>query len=495
MQDRERPPLLDTESVMRLAGSLQATLIETPLSWVLLAGESAYKLKKPVLMPFVDYRALAQRHHFCEEELRLNRRLAPTLYLDVCRITGTPQAPALNGRGKVLDHAVHMRRFPAGALFSEQLRAGALRAGAVDELAALLARFHEAAPRAAPDSGYATPALREQLALAALAGVRAVAQERSPGTPTEIAALREWLVAQARVLAQIWQDRLLQGHVRECHGDLHLANVVSLADGVAAFDGIEFDPALRWIDVMDDLAFAVMDFDAMGRSDLAFRLLNGWLDRTGDHAGLAVLRFSVVYRALVRTQVALQRGGAGSAAARDYLRTALAWAVPGTPALCIMHGLPGSGKTFESQRLLERQSAVRLRSDVERKRLAGLGPLDASAARVPDLYDSRWTARTYTHLLAMARIALQAGFAVILDAAFLKRSEREQAHALAQSLGVAFSIFACTADPQVLRERLLARHGDASEADLAVLEKLQAVAQPLAGDELQYLCPPVRQIG
>ncbi len=464
-----------------LARALGAELIETHLSWVLLHGKHAWKIKKPVYFAFIDTTALPTRQHFCEEELRLNRRLAPSLYLGVVPITGTPEAPVLNGPGQPLEYAVQMRRFAQEALISHQLEAATLSSATVDQLAALLADFHARAERADPASDFASPERRRAAALAALEGARPAARA------AEQAQLHNWLETEAAALAPFWAQRQQGGFVRECHGDLHLDNLLSLDGGVAAFDGIEFDPALRWIDVHDDIAFAVMDFDARGRRDLAFRLLNQWLDHSGDHAALPALRFSVVYRALVRAQVAQLRGAAGHTAARRYLQTALAWTQPRQRQLFITHGLPGSGKTFESQRLLERESVIRLRSDVERKRLFGLRMLASSSARGLNLYTPETTARTYAELFKTARLALQAGWPVILDAAFLKRCQRQQAQALADELDAPFFILDCKAPPQVLRQRLLARQNDASEANAALLETLSGTAEPLGAQELGFV--------
>ena len=481
------PAALTQVLVKALARTLETELIETHISWVLLAGDKAYKIKKPVRFSFVDYRALQARRHFCEEELRLNRRLAPSLYLGVTRITGTHQAPALDGPGPVIEYAVHMRRFAKGALFGEQLEAGTLAGPDVDRLAILLADFHSRPASAAPAKDFASAERRRFAALAALEGALPVA------SPAEQAQLQAWLESEAALLMPLWMLRQQGSHVRECHGDLHLDNVVSLAGGVAAFDGIEFDPALRWIDVLDDISFPVMDFSARGRRDFAFRLLNLWLDRTGDHAALPALRFSVVYRALVRAQVEHLHGAGHEAAARRYMDTALSWIKPGQPRLFITHGLPGSGKTFESQRVLEREGAIRLRSDVERKRLFGLGMLEDSRAKGLDLYTQDTTARTYAQLFATAQLALLAGYPVILDAAFLRRSERAQALALARELGVPFFIVDCNAPPHVLRERLLARQGDASEANVAVLDRKRNEAEPLAGEELGFVVSTASQ--
>jgi aminoglycoside phosphotransferase family enzyme/predicted kinase len=473
--------------VEALARSLHAELIETHISWVLLTGNLAYKIKKPVALPFVDDATLEARRHFCEEEVRLNRRLAPGLYLGVARIVGSPLAPEIDGTGPVLEYAVRMRRFPAGALFSEQLADGRLHSGDVDALGALLADFHTRANPTA--NGFASCKRRRSAALAALEGTRAIT------SPQEQAALQAWLETKASSLTPTWARRLDAGFVRQCHGDLHLDNVVTCDGGVAAFDCIEFDPALRWIDVVDDIAFPVMDFVARGRPDFAFRLLNTWLDHTGDHEALPMLRFSATYRALVRAHVAHLRGGDARVTARRYVDSALAWTHAPARRLVITHGLPGSGKTFESQRLLEREGAIRIRSDVERKRLFGLGMQDDSRAKGLDIYTAQATELTYQRLLELARIALRAGYPVVLDAAFLRRSERDAARELALEFKVPFAILACDAPAGVLQTRLRARRHDASEADASVLDRLRASMEPLGRDEWEPVVHPAAANG
>jgi aminoglycoside phosphotransferase family enzyme/predicted kinase len=463
--------------VEALARRLPARLLETHISWVLLGEDTAWKIKKPLRLPFVDYGTLERRRHFCEEELRLNRRLAPSLYLGVARITGSPAAPTLDGPGEALEYAVRMRRFADGALFGEQLAAATLRAEDVDRLAWLVAGLQQRSPPADPAAGFALPQQRLQVALAALGGAAAVATE------PEQSRLRQWLQASAAELAPLWAQRREGGAVREGHGDLHLDNVVSLDDGVEAFDCIEFDPALRWIDVLDEIAFPVMDFSARGRDDFAFRLLTLWLDLTGEHGALPALRFAVVYRALVRLHVEHLRHPDDPAPARRYLQAALAWTERAPPQLAITHGLPASGKTVASQQWLQQHGAIRLRSDVERKRLFGLAMLERSSERGLDLYGAQATERTYQRLFTLARAILQAGYPVILDAAFLRHDERQAALARARELGVPFTIVHCEAPPEMLRQRLLARRGDASEADLAVLQHLQAAAEPLTDEE------------
>lgn len=463
--------------VAALAASLGARVVETHISWVLLAQEFAWKIKKPVRLGFLDFGALAQRERLCREELRLNRRLAPTLYLDVEPIGGTPEAPVL-GATPAIEFALKMRRFPDGALFSERLAAGTLTAAMIDRLAQRLAAFHRDAPVAPPESPYG--------------GANAIAAEFAQllrdlaAQGADVADLREGADAMIQALRGTWQARLAGGFVREGHGDLHLANLVVLDDGDAtAFDGIEFDPALRWIDIQADIAFPVMDFDAHGRRDLAFRFLDHWLTETGDHAGLTVLRGHVVARALVRALVARLRGGA--IGEPDYLAVARRWHTPPGARLLITHGLSGSGKSHAAAQLLEAAGAIRLRSDVERKRRYGLRPLEASPpAQRALLYGVEAGRRTFERLRELADGALRAGWPVIVDAAFLRADERDACRALADTLGVPFAILHCEAGPEQLLERLQARASrgdDPSEADAQVLALQQRIEEPLRKDE------------
>ncbi len=463
----------------RLAERLGARLVETHISWVLLGEREAYKLKKPLRMPFLDYGTPEARRHCCAEEVRINARLAPGLYLGVVSVHGSPQDPRIGGDGPVIDWAVRMRRFDDDALFGERLARQQLAPEEVDTMADLLAGFHEEAAVADPALGLGTGKRRRATALAALQGASAALQ------PVDQNALQAWLQRESQRLNPCWAARLKAGRIRECHGDLHLDNLIWLNGGPAAFDGIEFDPALRWIDVADDIAFPVMDLAARGRSDLDWRLLNRWLDNTGDHGALGVLRLAAVYRALVRAQVALLR--ADSAAATGYARAAGEWMQSDAPRLTVMHGLPGSGKTHVSQRLLEQHGAIRLRADVERKRLFGIGMLDNSRDAGVDIYTAGAGRRTYARLLSRAAFTLRAGYPVILDAAHLHRHQRDAAHALAKRLGAGFTIASCEAPMDVLRQRVRERRGDASEADLAVLEMLAGAGQPLGKAEQPFV--------
>jgi uncharacterized protein len=456
----------------------EVRLIETHVSWVLLAGEHAYKLKKPVDLGFMDFSRAATRHQACEDELRLNRRLAPGLYLDVLALYGSADSPTFRGSGEPIDWVVRMRRFPAGALWSEQLAAGELLPQHIDALAQRLAAFHADAPRAEPGSPWGGAEQVAGPALRALAEIeRLTPKAASPG-------LARWLHHQAATLPPVWAGRRAEGFVREGHGDLHLANVVMLGDQPTAFDCLEFDPALRWIDVLNDAAFLVMDLWAHGRRDLAFRFLNAYLEHSGDYAGLPVLRFYLVYRAVVRALVGRLQGAAN--AAPDYLALAQALAQASDARLLATCGLPGSGKSHVTQQLLEAAGAIRIRSDVERKRLHGLPPLADSRASGIDIYTPQANEATFSRLRALAGLSLLAGWPTIVDAASLRHAERDRFHGVAIAAGAPFTLLVCDAPPDVLRERVRQREtrgDDASEAGVAVLERLMLAREPLGAAE------------
>ncbi|OGT03681.1 MAG: hypothetical protein A2Z65_02470 [Gallionellales bacterium RIFCSPLOWO2_02_58_13] len=284
--------------------------------------------------------------------------------------------------------------------------------------------------------------------------------------------------------------------MRECHGDLHLGNIVLLDDTPVPFDGIEFSATLRWIDAISEIAFTVMDLLQRGRPQLAWRFLNAYLENGGDYSGAGVLRFYLAYRAMVRAKVAAIRANQEDAAqaqqemmsCRSYLALAHDCLTRRRPMLIITHGLPGCGKSTFAQIALERLGAIRVRSDVERKRLFGLDALaDSRSQTGAGIYGEEATRRTYARLHDLARGLLAAGFSVIVDAAFLRYTERENFCVLAREIKAPFVIASLQADEKVLKERLaqrLARAADASEANAAVLQTLQAAQEPLQEGEL-----------
>jgi uncharacterized protein len=468
-------------------------LIETHISYVLLTGEFAYKLKKPVNLGFLDFSTIQARYSACQEELRLNRRTAPRIYLSVVPITGSARAPVIGGEGTAIDHMVKMREFPADALMSDRLTRGTLTPANIDDLATGLAAFHQSATRATDDDSFGTPAaVRARL-------VEAMAFQDCDEAPLRRRnALQGWIDHEGARLADVMARRKADGFVRECHGDLHLANIAMIDGMPVPFDCIEFNADLRFGDVMGEVAFTFMDFVAHGRHDYAWRFLNGYLERTGDYAGMALLRLYAVYRAMVRCKVATIRAEQlpnGSSDRSSTVETAerygaIAWQITAVtpPALILMHGLSGSGKSTVASMAAESIGAIRVRSDVERKRLCDLAA-NARTASTPGggLYAPAITRSTYDRLAHIVRTLMGAGHAVIVDATFQSRSERSMFQAIATGLGRRFVILDCAAPVAVLRERIAARSHesvDASEADERVLEHQLRHAEPLTADEL-----------
>ncbi|MEK7321739.1 MAG: AAA family ATPase [Pseudomonadota bacterium] len=469
--------------------------VETHISWVLLTGDYAYKIKKPVAFGFLDFSSLAQRRHCCEEELRLNRRLAPELYLAVLPITGTPAAPRLGGVGEAIEYAVQMREFPQEAQLDRVLARGELGAARIAALAETLAAFHSTAVVAKAGGHYGSAEAVWQPVAQNFAQIRprlAVRDELD-----QLDALQHWSETAFASLRGVFTQRQQTGHIRECHGDAHLGNIALLDGRPVLFDCIEFNPELRWIDVMSEIAFLTMDLHDRGRPDLARRVLNDYLQYTGDYAGLRVLRFYQVYRALVRAKVAclrLAQDGLSEDQRRAtqqqvgaYLRLAARFTAAVPTPLMITHGLSGSGKTTLSDGVLESQGAIRLRSDVERKRLFGLAADARGGSAVNDgLYSAEAGTRTYQHLAELAETVLGAGFPVIIDAAFLKRGQREMFHQLAERMHLPFVIFDCKAPSEQLRGRIAERATagrDASEATISVLEQQLEHGEPVSCDE------------
>jgi hypothetical protein len=484
-------------------------VIETHASWLLLAGDFAYKIKKAITLPFLDYGTLEKREAFCRAELVLNHRLAPELYLDVLPIGGTPGQPQL-GATPAIEWAVRMRRFDESGRLDRVAARGDLQPAHLSQLATTLKVFWQAAAVAAPDTRFGAP---DQVLAAARENFVELRQLLPQADQAQVDQLACWTEEEFARRAADFAARKAGGYVREGHGDLHLANLVLIDGQVTPFDCIEFNEDFRWNDPASEIAFVWIDLLDHRQPGLAAWFLNAWLESSGDFQAMAVLRFYAVYRAVVRAKIAGLRAGQEDArqrqadldSARAYLQ--LAWqiavtcprsGIPGTqsepaPTLVVTCGLSGSGKTTASSaRLLDQTlkgagNIVRLRSDVERKRLFGLAPQQNSGSALDGgIYTAEATARTYARLRTLASDLLAAGWPVIVDAAFLRREERATFRALAAELGIGFAILATEAPAEELRRRLVARSGDASEATLEVLEKQLAWFEPL--DDAEHAC-------
>ena len=463
---------------------------ETHISWVLLAGDYAYKIKKPLTLPFLDFGTLDKRRFYCGEELRLNQPFAPEIYLDVQPVVTVDGQARIGGVGEPVEYVLRMRRFDPALCLDRQLDNGLLDRADMQELGAVIADRHAAAAR--------VPAARRDELVATTRrfiedNFDALADTAGDG---QLEPLADWSRAELDRLEPLLGQRVEQGFVRECHGDLHLGNLVRLPAGIRTFDCIEFDPALREIDVVCDVAFLVMDLLARGRPGLAALFLNRYLECNGDYEDVAVLDLFIVYRALVRAKVAAIAGREHEPGpereqeaqrVRAYCELALAQVRKRPPALVLMHGLAAAGKTRLSTGLLAALPAIRIRSDVERKRLSGLDEAGRSGSGVgAGIYAPAASDAVYARLTTLAGLALANRHSVILDAAFLRQRQRRAALDVAAKAGATVVIVHVDAPEATLRGRLVARARegrDASEADSAVLDFQLASLEALSATE------------
>lgn len=468
--------------------------IETHISTILLVGEYAIKLKKPVNLGFLDFSSLERRRYFCAEEIRLNSRLAPQIYLRWVAITGSIEQPRVEGDGEVLEYAVLMRRFPENELMNRLLREGRLADEAIIALAETVADFHCSIPQADAGSDYGKPERITEPVMQNFAQLGK--QDAAASVRAELHELRRWTEAELQRLEPVMRERRNNGMIRECHGDLHLGNVAWHEDKLIVFDGIEFDPCLRWIDTVNEVAFTVMDLEFQGVKRLRNIFLDAYLQHTGDYQALKLLPFYAVYRALVRAKIngfEIEQGaGCGAQEAlEEHVQLARNFTRYRLPELVITYGLSGSGKSRRAHRLVEERGFIRLRSDVERKRLFGLPAQASSSSQLDDgLYTSAASDKTYQHLWEQARIALCSGFPVAVDAAFLEAKRRKPFLELAEELGCRFRILHVSAREETLRARLrkrMAEGKDPSEAGEEVLDAQLKKAEPPEGEEAPFV--------
>ncbi|GAA3960020.1 AAA family ATPase [Allohahella marinimesophila] len=471
-------------------------LLETHISWVLLTGEFVYKIKKPMNFGFLDFSTLAQRRHFCEEELRLNRRLLESVYLKVVAIGGSEDSPEMNTSGEAIEYAVQMRQFDPSSVLDQLDPADEALPIYMKQLAHQIADFHtNDCAIAADDRDFGKP---EQVFAPMAQNFEQIEPMLEDGADKALLKLVEqWAGSEFKRLTPLLASRREKGYVRECHGDMHLGNVAIINGKPSLFDCIEFNEDFRWIDTINDLAFLLMDLQDRGLDHLAYRVLNIYLEDTGDFEGVRLLNFYKSYRAMVRCKIALfTAGNEGIDAAerdrqlgkaRQYLRLAERYMSIPRQFLIISQGLSGSGKTTVSTHLLEHLKAVRVRSDVERKRLHGFKPLDNTKSSADaGIYAAESTEQTYTHLADTADLLLKAGRSVILDATFLKEVQRGQMRRVAELNGVPFAIMSCQAEENILRERVQARKRqgkDAAEADISILERQIKALEPFTEAE------------
>jgi aminoglycoside phosphotransferase family enzyme/adenylate kinase family enzyme len=471
-------------------------LIETHISWVLLTGQYAYKIKKNVQFDFLDFSTLDKRHFYCQEELRFNSRFAPNLYLQVVPITGTAQHPHMNGSGEAIEYAVQMQQFDGSLLLSHIAERGELSTDIIDQLAELTAEFHRHAASDTSNSHFGTPQETHHWFQGNFAHIRPLISNEK--FLQQILQLEQWGEQALLKNKSLMVQRKQQGFIRECHGDLHLGNITLIDGKVTPFDGIEFNPGLHWIDVISEIAFVVMDLQQRGFNRLAYRFLNRYLSASGDYEGLALLSYYLVYRALVRCKVALLRwqqhqNPQDLQEAESYACLAENYSQPKPAQLLITHGYSGSGKSTLSAKFSENLGIIHLRSDVERQRLIHK-PEQGQAQKLSSnevnqgLYTTENVMLVYYRLVELASTLLDAGFSVLIDATFLQSKQRELFAELAAEKQVNLLILDFCAPVQELKRRISQRQNsgnDASEASIAVLEHQLKTAQAFSVAELE----------
>ena len=478
-------------------------LVETHISWIVLTGIYAYKIKKPVNLGFLDFSTLEKRQYYCTEELRLNRRTAREIYLDVVPIKGSIQSPVVDGTGQTLEWALKMLQFDNKYQLDILLEQDSITAQQLDLLSDAITSFHERAGRLDLAENFGSA---EQVYGPVMDNYNHLRKTAPDGISREaINRIKQWHEDEFGRLSTEFEQRRLAGFVRECHGDLHARNITFFHERPVLFDCIEFDPALRWIDTINDLAFLVMDCWERGHEEAAFHILNRYLENNGDYRSIMSLPFYLVYRAMVRAKVAsIAHDQAVSAGDMEhvrrlsremlrYIRFSTQLTDPATtPKLIITHGLSGSGKTVITRELIARLPALRIRSDVERKRKFGNRRNHDEAQNIDQgLYSPSISTATYEYLASMAGIILTAGFNVVIDAAFLQRKQRDMFKDVAARHSAEFVILSFHAPLSLLEQWITKRQAekrDASDAGLAVLHHQIESREPLDKNEAAMTC-------
>ena len=497
--------LLSPTAFLHPVGNIQ--LIETHISWVILTGSYAYKIKKPVNLGFLDFSELEQRKKYCEEELRLNRRTAPQLYLalveirhcaDHSYIVATQEKSTTEKeQGELVDYAVQMTQFDSNALLADHVKNTPLPQKTWQQLAKTIANFHRNA-KVFFDGTLGCPEMVQSASNQNFEQIHPYLT-----LDTEIQRIKQieiWVREYGQSLEPLIKKRKDNGFVRDCHGDLHLGNLALIKGQVVPFDCIEFNEKFRIIDTASEIAFTIMDLDAQGLSQESNCFLNAYLEQSGDYQALALLNYYKVYRAMVRAKVSLL-----STAIEDrkhlpetpnyqefqhYLQLATHYTKDHPTFIAIMHGVSGSGKSYQAQKMAEAMGAIRLRSDVERKRLFFLAPEQSSTSLVnKGIYTAAASDKTFNHLATMAKIIVDSGFPCIVDATFLHQSRRNQFLQLAKDSNVNFLIIDCHPPEATILERLSTRQrkgNDASEADEKVMRNQSKHREALTDSEQQY---------
>ncbi|WP_067868091.1 bifunctional aminoglycoside phosphotransferase/ATP-binding protein [Neptuniibacter marinus] len=461
-------------------------LIETHISWLILTGKYAYKIKKPVNFGFLDFTTLLKRQHFCEEELRLNQRLAPDIYQRVIAIGGTEEQPIfdIEDNDSAIEYAVQMHQFDTEQRLDLLLANQRFEASWIDTLAEQVAEFHSVVPIVAQDSPWGEPdTIWDVVADNFTHILDTLEHTTNLDDCDKVQQLSMYIAQRFRKLTPLMQQRKLEGHVRECHGDLHLSNITLYNNELRLFDCIEFNLQFRWIDTISDIAFLLMDLEANGEFRWANRCLNRYLEISGDYQALPLLNFYKAYRSMVRAKVSVLGDMHDMNSLRRYLRLTDYYVHKPKPTLFLMHGVSGSGKSHLSQQLVDTTDTIRIRSDVERKRL--FRELSLKGEKL-ELYSPKMNAHTFNLLFDTSSNLLHNGYSVIVDATFIRQRTRQSYIDLAKKRGIPIRIISCQCEQKLIEARLKRRESegsDASDADISVMQEQKQHEQPLTPEE------------
>jgi len=459
--------------------TLPIEVVQTHVSTVFLTGEYAYKLKKPVNFGFLDYSSLDKRKHFLEEELRMNKDISPSLYLEILPISQTEENFSLNDDQETVEFTLKMQQFPQENLFINMFESGKLTADDMVKLGKIVAEFHQnkTITNDYIKSFGTIEKINESITQNYEQTAKYIGLAQTQQHYEETKAFTDDFLNNNQ---ELFQERQNQGKIRECHGDLHLKNICLLDDKIQLFDRIEFNEPFRFVDVMYDIAFAVMDLDARGKQDFGNIFLNTYVETTGDWEGLQVLPLYLSRQAYVRAKVTSfllddpavpqKEKDEAQKSASDYYQLAWKYTQRKESKLILMSGLSGSGKSTTARNLAQEINAIHLRSDAVRKHLAGISLAEKGDQSI---YSSEMTIKTYERLLELAKMLIKHGFNVILDAKYDRLNLRQPVLEFAQSNNINFEINYCTAPMEILCDRLEQRKGDISDATVNLLQQQQ----------------------
>ncbi|NRA22326.1 MAG: AAA family ATPase [Oceanospirillaceae bacterium] len=450
--------------------TLPIKVIETQVSWVLLTGDYAYKIKKELNFGFLDFSTLDKRLYYCEEELRLNQRLAPDIYQSVVTISGALNNPLVSSElllaaetcaaqvnikpptanNKVLEYAVRMCQFDPAAGLDKLLKENKFEPEWIDQLAEQLAHFHQTLPTVTSNSPWGEANNIWQLVADNYLHTLDYCDDQDD--LEQLTKLYTQTTEQFAALKQTFLDRRKSGFIRECHGDLHLGNVTLFQGKLRLFDCIEFNLQFRWIDTCSDLAFLLMDLEANQKSAWANLALNRYLELSGDYQSLQLLNFYKSFRSMVRAKVATLGLQACHHTFKKYLRLTQSYQQKNQPILILMHGLSGSGKSYLSRIIIENIACIRIRSETERARLHR--ELLKKGKKL-ELHSPEINARLSQHLLTLTETILGMGYNVVVDGTFLKQHFRQKYINVADRMNITMHIVSCNCENKLLKARLV----------------------------------------